>query len=255
MSSLICIIAAIKEETSLIKVRMKINDRISFGHSKGFLGTWLGHQVLVVQSGLGKRRARNLLGQIIESYSPTLVISFGFAGGLNPDLKLGDVLIAKKVIDISFKSENQDHVVNSQQNLVSNKVVIANNMLGNFFFKVHIGPLITSDIAVCLPRQKMNLGQNYYALGVDMETSALLEVANQNSVPLISVRGISDPVDQELVNFSPCFDENGNVSKIRAGWYVLTNPSLISKTISLKYQISLVVKNMTEFLEKLIENL
>ncbi len=255
MNSLICIIVAMKEEALLIKGRMKIDDRPFFGHAKGFLGTWLGRQVLVVQSGVGKKRARNVLGQVIDAYSPSLIISCGFAGGLDSDLKLGDVLIADKVIDITFESNGKGHSLGTQATLSSAEVVTAKKMSNSFAFNVHSGSLLTSDVAVCVPDKKKELGSQYLALGVDMETTALLEVSNQRSISLVSVRVISDTVDQELANFSPCFDENGNVSKMKAGWYILTNPSLIPMAMSLKSQMPLAVKNMTEFLEKFISEL
>jgi adenosylhomocysteine nucleosidase len=245
MDSLICIIAAMKEEVSLIKGRMEISDRPSFGHAKGFLGTWLGRQILVVQSGVGKNRARNVLAKALDAYSPNLVISCGFAGGLNKDLKLGDVLIADTVIDSTKKSNKI---------LDSTEVIKAKEMSNGFAFGIYNGPLITSDEAVCAPKKKKELGEQNSALGVDMETSALLEVTSQRSIPLVSIRVISDTVDQELANFSPCFDENGNVSKMKAGWYILTNPSLIPMAMSLKSQMPVAVKNMTEFLEKFVSN-
>ena len=232
-----------KEEASLIKGRMEINDRPSFGHAKGFIGTWQGRQILVVQSGVGKKRARIVLEQVFDVYSPTLVISCGFAGGLNSDLKLGDVLVADTVIDITDKSNKV---------LDSSEVLKAKEMSSGFSFPVYSGPLITSDVAICIPEEKRKLGDQNSALGVDMETSALLEVTSQRLIPLVSIRVISDTVDQELANFSPCFDENGNVSKMKAGWYILTNPSLIPMAMSLKSQMPLAVKNMTEFLEKFV---
>jgi len=247
--------AAMKEEAALIKGRMKISDRLAFGHAKGFLGTWLGRQVLVVQSGVGKKRARDVFEKVLETYSPALTISCGLAGGLQTDLKLGDVLIADTVIDVAYRANDKDYAINTGLPLNAIEIFKAKEMSSAFSFAVHSGPLITSDEAVCIPEGKKELGIRSAALGVDMETSALLQVANQRSVSLVSIRVISDSVDQELANFAPCFDENGNVSKMKAGWYILTNPSLIPIAVSLKSQIPKAVKNMTEFLEKFILNL
>ncbi len=252
MDSLICIIAAMKEEASLIKGRMEISDRPSFGHAKGFLGTWLGRQILVVQSGIGKKRARGVLEQVMDTYSPALVISCGFAGGLNADLKLGDILIADRVIDVAYNSNGDDFAIKAPETLNSKEFLKAKEMSNEFSFGVYSGPLITSDVAICDPKNKKELGDQNSALGVDMETSALLRTTNKQSIPLVSIRVISDTVDQELANFSPCFDENGNVSKMKAGWYILTNPSLIPMAMSLKSQMPVAVKNMTTFLEKFV---
>jgi adenosylhomocysteine nucleosidase len=252
MDSLICIIAAMKEEASLIKGRMKVSERPLFGHAKGFLGTWQGRDILVVQSGVGKKRARNVLEKVLGDYSPTLVISCGFAGGLNTDLKLGDVLIADTVLDINYKSNNENFEVKTSKALNSTEALKAKEMSNGFPFEIYSGSLITSDTAICIPEKKKELGDQNSALGVDMETSALLEVTSQRSIPLVSIRVISDTVDQELANFSPCIDENGNVSKMKAGWYILTNPSLIPMAISLKSQMPVALKNMTEFLEKFV---
>ena len=244
-----------KEEVALIKGRMEINERLLFGPAKGFLGAWLGHKILVVQSGVGKKQARNIFDQVLCTYSPALTISCGFAGGLNFGLKLGDILIADKVIDISFRENNENLGFNTQKIINSKEFFKAKSISDDFLFKVHSGSLVTSDIMICFPDKKKKLGDQFLALGVDMETSALLEVANKKSVPLVSIRVISDTVNQELANFSTCFDEKGNILKIKASWHVLKNPSLIPMAISLKSQMPSAVKNMTEFLEKLISSL
>ena len=244
-----------KEEATLIKGRMNIQDRPVFGKAKGFMGTWLGRQVLVVQSGVGKKRARDVFKQVLESHSPSLAISCGFAGGLHENLQVGDILVADSVIESQFDQNRESYSIELEVALDLPEMVKAKELFDDFSFKVHSGPILTSDVPVCIPDKKKELGAISSALGVDMETSALFEVAKQKSVPLVSIRSISDTVDQELANFSPCFDENGNVSKIKAGWYVLTNPSILPLAISLKSQTAKAVKNMTEFLEKLILHL
>ncbi len=244
-----------KEEATLIKGCMNIQSRPVFGNAKGFMGTWSDCQVLVVQSGVGKKRASEAFKQVLEAHSPSLVISCGFAGGLHTNLKVGDVLVADSIIESQFDPNSEGFSIEPGVALDSPEIVKAKALLADFSFKIHSGPILTTDVPVCIPDKKKELGTMSSALGVDMETSALFEVAKQKSIPLISIRSISDTVDQELANFSPCFDENGNVSKIKAGRYVLTNPSLLPMAISLKLQTAKAVKNMTEFLGKFILHL
>ncbi|MEI6568161.1 MAG: hypothetical protein WCR20_15900, partial [Verrucomicrobiota bacterium] len=50
----------------------------------------LGHRILIC--GMGGRNAERSIRESLESHRPDMVITCGFAGGLNPAYKLGDVL-------------------------------------------------------------------------------------------------------------------------------------------------------------------
>ncbi len=65
---------------------------------------WL--TVLVLETGIGQKRTEEALGWLLAKpvfvnvpYQPKVVISCGFAGALQPDLQVGDLILATEVID------------------------------------------------------------------------------------------------------------------------------------------------------------
>src|SRR5208283_241790 len=48
--------------------------------------------VAIIVTGVGRKNAEKSLREFLATNSPELVLTCGFAGGLNPDLKLGDIV-------------------------------------------------------------------------------------------------------------------------------------------------------------------
>jgi adenosylhomocysteine nucleosidase len=99
---------------------------------------------------------------------------------------------------------------------------------------------------------KLELGKNYCAKAVEMETSAIAAVAKEKGLPLLSIRVISDRVDQELLDSSSFLGSDGEISTLKAGWYVLTHPGSIKSALSLRTQTQFATQSMTRFLSDLL---
>src|SRR5262245_6687144 len=56
-------------------------------------------QITIVCGGIGAEAARGAAEAAISLYQPSLIVSAGFAGALQPDLRVGDVVIPQCVID------------------------------------------------------------------------------------------------------------------------------------------------------------
>ncbi len=63
---------------------------------------------------------------------------------------------------------------------------------------LHVGPLLTVAKPVLKANQKRELGLQYNALAVDMETLGVAEICRQEKQRFLAVRVISDAVDEEL---------------------------------------------------------
>jgi adenosylhomocysteine nucleosidase len=82
-----------------------------------------------------------------------------------------------------------------------------------------------------------------------METSALAEEAQTRNLSFISVRAITDTADQELIDCSHLVADDGDVSKLKAGWHVLTHPGDLKGMIELGQHAKIATANLTEFLK------
>jgi len=233
MEKRIAIIGAIKDEIAGIKNRMRIDDALRWQTGNAFVGEWQGVPIVLVRSGMGRDRARRALTEIAGKYDLEYVISIGYAGALDPALEVGELVVADKVV-----------------NYDSQKSYSLNEELIRTMPDARRGTLLTVDEVVATPPEKKALKEKYSAVVVDMETSALTEEAEAHHLPFASVSAITDTADQELIDCSHLVTEDGDVSKLKAGWHILTHPGDLKGMIDLGKHAKLATANLTAFLRK-----
>jgi adenosylhomocysteine nucleosidase len=185
---------------------------------------------------MGCNSARLALAEIAGKYDLESVISIGYAGALDPALQVGERVVADKVVHYDTqKSYSLD------ETLISTMP------------EARRGTLLTVDEVVATPPEKKALREKYSAVAVDMETSALAEEAEARHLPFASVRAITDTADQELIDCSHLVAEDGDVSKLKAGWHILTHPGDLKGMIDLGKHAKLATANLTLFLKQYFE--
>ncbi|MDH5764014.1 MAG: hypothetical protein OEZ51_13665, partial [Nitrospinota bacterium] len=115
------------------------------------------------------------------------------------------------------------------------------------------GTLLTVDEVVATPLEKKSLKEQYGAVAVDMETYALAEDARTRHLPFVSVRCITDTADQELIDCSHLVAEDGDVSKLKAGWHILTHPGDLKGMIDLGKNAKQATANLTVYVSQWIQ--
>ncbi len=119
--------------------------------------------------------------------------------------------------------------------------------------EVRRGTLLTVDQVVATPPEKKALREKYSAVAVDMETFALAEETQARNLPFASVRAITDTADQELIDCSHLVADDGDVSKLKAGWHILTHPGDLKGMIDLGQHAKLATARLTEFISQWIQ--
>jgi adenosylhomocysteine nucleosidase len=143
-----------------------------------------GREVAIVESGVGQKAAARAARAAIEFYQPRWVVSAGFAGALAPELRRGHVLLADRVSS-ETGSELQVGIKLAPETVAATK-------------GLHVGRLLTVDRLIRQPEERTALGEKHAALACDMESYAVAEVCRDLGAKLISVRIISDAVDDTL---------------------------------------------------------
>ena len=115
-----------------------------------------------------------------------------------------------------------------------------------------MGGLLSVNTVIHEPAAKRELGRSYCVQAVEMETSAIARVAEEKGLPLLSIRVISDNIEQELLDSSSFLGGDGEISTLKAGWYVLTHPGSIKSALSLRAQTRFATQSMTRFLSDLL---
>ncbi|MFZ4774501.1 MAG: hypothetical protein ACOYM3_04015 [Terrimicrobiaceae bacterium] len=130
--------------------------------------------VCVWTLGVTGHRSAPALKRLMEKNRPQILVSAGFSGALKPELGVGSVVIGENYSDPQILS----------------RLPVSQNF--------RVGPVITAGTILETSVAKRDLGEKSGALAVDLESAHLHEVCRSMGVPMISIRCISDTVDQDL---------------------------------------------------------
>ena len=217
MSKLIGIIAAMNIELDMLKSEAvnKSSERISgIEFTKGEIN---GHKVVMAVSGEGKVNASMCAEAMILKYSPDMVINTGVGGSLNINLNIGNIAIAKSVVqhdyDISFlgwplgmtpfgnRTDDKPWGEDATVEIKCDKEIVnafekATDMLG---IHTHTGVIASGDQFIADTSKKEFIVNNFNAVCCEMEGGAIGQVARHNNIPFGIVRAISDNADEKAV--------------------------------------------------------
>jgi adenosylhomocysteine nucleosidase len=141
-------------------------------------------RIVVVETGVGRTAAQQATEDVIKLYQPQWVISAGFAGALSGVLQRGHILMPDKIIDLHSSPLH----VGFQ---MDRKTIDSTAGL-------HVGSLLTVDELIRDAEVKRDLHARFGAIACDMETMAVAQVCQAEQVRFLSVRVISDGIDDRL---------------------------------------------------------
>lgn len=164
--------------------RLEMKRTIRAGGFKLRIGKLRGRGITMIESGPGRESAGKATRALIAGHRPAWIVSAGFAGGLVEGFGRGEFLLASEIVDLAGGKLAVDFKV-SPASLAATP-------------HVRVGRLVTVNEIVRTKPEKLALGKAHGADAVDMETYAVAEVCRQERVRFMSVRIISDAVDDEL---------------------------------------------------------
>jgi len=202
-----------------------------------------GRHVLVAESGVGQDAANTVTADLIRLYRPNWVISAGFAGALQGDLRRGHILMAEEVVNATGKKLSIGLTVDRAS-------IEASPAL-------HVGRLLTVDQLIRTRSQKERMGENHAALACDMETLAVAEACQQAGTKFMSVRIISDSLDDELPKeVESMLAQNSLVGKLGAATgAIFHRPSSVKDIWKLKEDALKATDRLARFLTGVIDQL
>jgi adenosylhomocysteine nucleosidase len=95
---MIGIIGAMEDELSLLCETMGKYVSQKTGSFEFFTGKIEGKDVTLLQCGIGKVNAAVGCAMLIQHFNPSCIINTGSAGGINPELKVGDAIISTGLV-------------------------------------------------------------------------------------------------------------------------------------------------------------
>ena len=165
-------------------------------------GRWIrASEPLVEVCGGGEGRARASTLRLLER-GATALVSWGVAGGLDPDLEPGTVVLPD-VVDTNGSSHPVDVAWRDRLLMrIQGRVAISTS------------PLVHATHPITAPAEKTELHRQTGAVALDMESAAVAAVANEMGIPFLVVRVVVDAAGVRLpeVALTMC-DEGGRLKK------------------------------------------
>ena len=227
--SRIALVSAMHEELAAVLARMPDEQKTVVAGREFWVGHWHGHEVVAVLSRIGKVAAATTATTLIERFGVNRIVFTGVAGGIAPQVNVGDVVVAREFVqhDMDASPLFPRHEVP----LTGITRFLADPVLSDALAAV--APLAMQDMLTTLPKTEwldldlpnaqvhqglIASGDRFVsqtvesqalqrelpdALAVEMECAAMAQVCYDYGVPLAAVRTISDRADDAAhVDFS-----------------------------------------------------
>jgi adenosylhomocysteine nucleosidase len=223
----LAIVAALEREVRPLVRTWRIHDQAQASRPFRFFEK---ENTVLVCGGIGAEAARRATEAVISLYAPTLICSAGFAGALDPGLRVGDVLEPCQVINFADASRIETEKL---ANTPPDKILITYN-------------------GVATPAQKRTLRDSYAADAVDMEAAAVARAAEVRGIPFAAVKVISDEVDFVFPSMERFVDSSGRFHEAQFAIYAAVRPWLWPRVIHLARNSNRASRALCARLEQLV---
>ncbi len=208
------IVVAMDEEMQEILKLMESTETKQVYDLKFIIGKIKNKNCVIVKSGVGKVNAARTTQILIDNFELEFVINTGVAGAINHLLNIGDVVIAKHVVqhdfDITAFGHSKGYITGVGEKIICNRELVEEfeKMLKNIeerIYNIKIGIVASGDIFCTQIDMKNKINAKFNADVVDMECASVGQVCYLDNIPFISVRCISDIPNGNNQN---TYDEN-----------------------------------------------
>ncbi|AKI57918.1 5'-methylthioadenosine/adenosylhomocysteine nucleosidase [Streptococcus agalactiae] len=193
------IIAAMEEELKLLVENLEDKSQETVLSNVYYSGRYGEHELVLVQSGVGKVMSAMSVAILVESFKVDAIINTGSAGAVATGLNVGDVVVADTLVyhDVDLTAFGYDHGQMSMQPLYfhSDKTFVSTfeAVLSKEEMTSKVGLIATGDSFIA-GQEKIDVIKGHFpqVLAVEMEGAAIAQAAQATGKPFVVVRAMSD---------------------------------------------------------------
>jgi len=219
--SKIAIVAALEREVRPLVKDWRVREQEAGGRRFRFFEK---DDIVLVCGGIGAEAARRSAEAVIALYAPKVVCSAGFAGALDPGLRVADIIQPRRVVNASDGSSVQ---------LTRGEGVL-----------VSFG-------SVASPAQKAKLRDSFSAQAVDMEAASVARAAEARGVEFAVVKVISDEFDFSFPAMERFVDPSGRFLESRFAVFAAVRPWLWPQILRLARNSGRASRALCDWLRKM----
>ena len=183
-------------------------------------------EVSVLVTGIGKENAARSVRDHLRVHSPRRVFTCGFAGGLSPGLKTGDVV---------FQAAEPE---------LSRALVQSGARPATFF--------CAARVATTAP-EKAELRRTTGADAVEMESEVIHDVCRERGIPCVTMRAISDAAEEDLpLDFNQLANADQSLNYGKLAWAIMRSPGKIAGLLRLRKHTRLAAQQLAAVLAKVV---
>ena len=214
---MLAVMGALDEEVAHLRDDMKITDETEHAGIQVTHGSFKNVDIVLAKSGIGKANATICTQMLIDLYKPTSMLFSGVAGGLLPNMRVGDVVVASHLIqydmDLTAFGRRHGELPGRDRLIECDPVMVqeAGSSFDTAFPDPGVGPnlmlgtIASGDRFIQDQKTLRWLQREFSALATEMEGAAFGYTCHLNEVPFVVIRGLSDTADQ---NASDDFSAN-----------------------------------------------
>ena len=189
--------------------------------------------ISILLTGIGRQNAEKSLREfLLDSGTPArsqLVLTCGFAGGLNPELEIGDVVFE----------------IGNRKSEIGNQLLAAGAKPAKFFCADHIAITVA---------EKIKLRAETSADAVEMESAAIHAVCAERGIPCVTVRVISDTADEDLpLDFNALAKADKSLDYGKLFLAIAKSPGKIGALIRLQKNTKFAAERLAEVLSEILQ--
>ena len=200
------IIGAMDQEVALLREQMSDVETLSLAGCEFYSGNLAGQSVVLTRSGIGKVAASVATTLLLERFAPDCVLNTGSAGGFDPELHIGDVVISSEVrhhdVDVTAFGYEIGQVPRMPAAFIADERLkaIAQAAVAELHEGIQCkeGLICTGDQFMCDPARIAKARADFPTMAaVEMEGAAIAQVCHQFGIPFVITRSLSDIAGKE----------------------------------------------------------
>ena len=199
---------------------------------------------------MGRKNAEKSVREFLATNSPELVLTCGFAGGLNPDLKFGEVVFELtdrrgELHEPQTKNESGARSARPSESPSLREKLLATGAKPARFF--------CADRVATTTAEKKKLREETGADAVEMESAVIHAICHERGIPSATVRVISDTASEDLpLDFNALVKPDMTLNYGKLVWTIAKSPGKIGTLMQFQKRCRFAAEQLTGVLVKVI---